>query len=362
MRFDPTIIISVLALAILGTVMVYSASAVKADRDFAGDGYYFFKRQLVFLAAGVLVMLACAAIPYRFWGVAAMPLVPVTLILLLLVLSPLGHTANNASRWFKIGPFSLQIAEFSKLVVAIYLARYLAGRGEEVSEDSRLLIKPLVIVAAMVALVAMEPDLGTAMYIGLMCLTMLFIGGVPVRVLGGLGLAAVPFVSYMIMAREFRVQRIKAFLDPWKEYEGSGFQLVQSFLAFGEGGLFGAGLGAGKSKLLFLPESHTDFILSVVGEELGFVGVSIVLALFAAIAVRGMKAAWAAPDQFGTLLAAGMTALVVLQALINAMVVLGLVPTKGLPLPFISYGGSSLLVSMAAMGVLLNVAARGREA
>lgn len=361
LRFDPTIVITVLALAILGTVMIYSASAVKADMAYAGDSYFFFKRQLVFLAAGLATMIACAAVPYRFWGAAAMPLVPATLLLLALVLTPVGHAANNANRWFRVGPVSLQIAEFAKLVVAVYLARYLAGRGDEIGTNARLLIKPLIAVALMVVLIAVEPDLGTAMFIGLLCLTMLFIGGVPVRIVTGLGLAAVPFVSYMVLARDFRVQRIKAFMDPWKEYDGPGFQLVQSFLAFGDGGLLGTGLGAGKSKLFFLPESHTDFILSVVGEEMGFIGVAAVLALFAVLAYRGMRAATMAPDRFGALLAAGITAMIVLQALINAMVVLGMVPTKGLPLPFISYGGSSLLVSMAAMGVLLNVAARGEE-
>jgi cell division protein FtsW len=206
--------------------------------------------------------------------------------------------------------------------------------------------------------VAKEPDLGTALFIVLLGCIMLFISGVPKRVLVGLGLASAPVIAYLIMAEQFRIQRIKAFLDPWKEYNGSGFQLVQSFVAFGDGGLFGAGLGGGKSKLFFLPESHTDFILAVIGEELGYLGVLLVLGFFAVLLIKGMRAATGAPDGFGAMLAAGLTLMLGIQALINCMVVLGLLPTKGLPLPFISYGGSSLITSMIAAGIILNVAGR----
>ncbi len=362
LRFDPVIVFTVLALAIMGTMMVYSASAVIADREYQGDEYHFLKRQSVFLALGIIIMVFLAMIPYEFWGNAVIPLLFISLASLSLVLTPLGHTANNASRWFKVGPVSLQVAEFTKVVVIMYLARYLAGRGEEVCINAKVLIRPMVILGIIVLLVAAEPDLGTAIFIGLLGCSMFFLAGVPIRILTGIGLAAVPIVTYMIVARDFRVQRIQAFLDPWKQYDGSGFQLVQSFLAFGDGGLFGTGLGAGRSKLLFLPESHTDFILSVIGEELGFVGVSIVLALFAMLIVRGMQIARAAPDPFGSLLASGLTLMIGLQVLINSMVALGLLPTKGIPLPFISYGGSSLLTSMVAVGILLNVAARGRPA
>ena len=359
LKLDPTIVIAVLALAVLGTVMIYSASAVRADREYGGDSYYFFKRQLVFLVTGVGVLLAAAAIPYGFWRKGIAPLLILTQFLLILVLTPLGHTANNASRWFKIGPVSLQIAEFAKLVVIIYLARYLSARQERVRCEFGVLVPPLVILALFFLLVAKEPDLGTAMFIVLLGGMMFFMSGVPKRILALFGLMSAPVAAYLIMARDFRVQRIKAFLDPWKEYDGPGFQLVQSFVAFGDGGLFGVGLGAGKSKLLFLPESHTDFILAVIGEELGFVGILAVLSLFAVIVIRGMKAANGAPDEFGAMLAAGLTMMIGVQALINGMVVLGLLPTKGLPLPFISYGGSSLITSMVAVGIVLNVAGKG---
>lgn len=361
LRLDPTLVIAVLALAILGTVMVFSASAVRADTEHGGDGYYYFKRQIFFLMVGIMALLAAAAVPYGVWEKSVIALLTITVLLLILVLTPLGHTANNASRWFRLGGVSLQIGEFAKLVVIMYMARYLSTRGDRLRTEPRLLIPPMAVLAVVFLLVAREPDLGTAIFIGMLGCLMLFMSGVPGRVLAGIAIASTPVVAYLIMAKDFRVQRIKAFLDPWQEYNGSGFQLIQSYVAFGDGGLFGTGLGAGKSKLFFLPESHTDFILAVIGEELGFIGVAIVMALFAVLIVKGMKVSSAAPDSFGALLGAGLTLMIGLQALINCMVVLGLLPTKGLPLPFISYGGSSLLTSMIAAGIILNLAGRSRE-
>ena len=358
LKFDPVIVIAVLALAVLGTVMIFSASAVRADREHAGDDYYYFKRQLVFLAVGVAVLLGAAVVPYGFWGKGIAPLLAITVFLLVMVLTPLGHTANNASRWFRLGPISLQIAEFAKLIIVVYFARYLSARGERIRTEKGVLIPPIIVLTVFFVLVAKEPDLGTALFIVLLGCTMLFMSGVPKRVLAGLGLVSTPVIAYLVLAEEFRVQRIKAFLDPWKEYHGSGFQLVQSFVAFGDGGLFGVGLGNGQSKLLFLPESHTDFILAVIGEELGFLGVLLVLGIFTMLIIKGMRAASTAPDGFGAMLAAGLTLMIGIQTVINCMVVVGLLPTKGLPLPFISYGGSSLMTSMIAAGIILNVAGR----
>ncbi len=362
LRLDPTLVIAVLALAILGTVIIFSASAVRADTEHGGDGYYYFKRQIFFLMVGILALVAGAAIPYEVWERSVVGLLALTVVLLVLVLTPLGHTANNASRWFRIGPISLQIGEFAKLVVVMYMARYLAARGERLRTEPRLIIPPLAVTCVVFFLVVKEPDLGTAMFIGMIVCAMLFISGVSWRVLTGISLASIPVITYLVLVKDFRVQRMKAFLDPWKEYDGSGFQLVQSYVAFGDGGLFGTGLGAGKSKLFFLPEAHTDFILAVIGEELGFLGVAAVLGLFAVLIIKGMKVSAAAPDSFGAMLGAGLTIMLALQALINCMVVLGLLPTKGLPLPFISYGGSSLLTSMIAAGILLNVAGRSKTA
>jgi cell division protein FtsW len=361
LRLDPTLVIAVLSLAILGTVMVFSASAVRADTEHGGDGYYYFKRQIFFLIVGIMALVVGAAIPYGIWEKSVIGLLALTVFLLVLVLTPLGHTANNASRWFRVGPLSLQIGEFAKLVVVMYMARYLATRGDRLRNDPKLIIPPMLVLGVVFLLVAKEPDLGTAMFIGMLGCAMLFISGVPGRILAGISIAFIPVIAYLIMVKDFRVQRMKAFLDPWKEYDGSGFQLVQSYVAFGDGGLFGTGLGAGKSKLFFLPESHTDFILAVIGEELGFIGVFIVLGLFAVLIVKGMKVSSSAPDSFGAMLGAGLTLMIGIQALINCMVVLGLLPTKGLPLPFISYGGSSLLTSMMAAGILLNVAGRSKE-
>ena len=362
LRLDPALVIAVLALAILGTVMVFSASAVRADTEHGGDGYYYFKRQIFFLIVGIMALVVGAAIPYGTWEKVVIGLLGVTVFLLILVLTPLGHTANSASRWFRFGPLSLQIGEFAKLVVVMYMARYLSERGDRLKTEPKLIIPPIAVMGVIFFLVAREPDLGTAMFIGLLGCSMLFLSGVPGRFLAGIAIASTPVITYLIMAKDFRMQRMKAFLDPWKEYDGSGFQLVQSYVAFGDGGLFGTGLGAGKSKLFFLPESHTDFILAVIGEELGFIGVIVVLSLFAVLIVKGMRVSSAAPDSFGALLGAGLTLMIGLQALLNCMVVLGLVPTKGVPLPFISYGGSSLLTSMIAAGILLNVAGRSKEA
>ncbi|MBN2719666.1 MAG: putative lipid II flippase FtsW [Proteobacteria bacterium] len=357
LRLDPVIVIAVLGLAILGIVMVFSASAIRADLEHADD-YFYFKRQLVFLLLGLLIMVGAAAVPYEFWGKGVIFLLAGTTLLLILVLTPLGHTANNATRWFRVGPVSLQIAEFAKLIVVVYFARYLSAREERIQSGWKVLIPPSIVLAGLFFLVAKEPDLGTALFIIMLGCTMLFIAGVPKKVLAVIGLTAAPVITYLIVSENFRIERIKAFLDPWKEYNGSGFQLIQSFVAFGNGGLFGVGFGEGKSKLLFLPESHTDFILAVIGEELGFAGVIAVLFLFGMFVVRGIWTALGAPDSFGTLLAAGLTLMIGIQAVINSMVVLGLLPTKGLPLPFISYGGSSLMTSMIAAGIILNVAGR----
>jgi len=359
-KIDPVIVITVLVLMVLGATMVYSASAVKASRDM-GDGGFFLKKQTVFGIAALLTMMIASMIPYGFWRTAVAPLLVLTVGLLVALIAGFGHTANNATRWFRIGPISLQIAEFAKLVVVMYMARYLSGREDEIRQNTKILIRPLIVLSIIIVLVASEPDLGTAIFIGLLGCAMIFVAGAPMRLFVGVGLVSAPAIAFMVIGEEFRLQRIRAFLDPWKEYDGPGFQLVQSFLAFGDGGILGTGLGGGKSKLLFLPESHTDFILAVVGEELGFVGVAVVLALFAVLVVRGLKVARDAPDSFGTLLASGLTLMVGLQALINSMVVLGLLPTKGMPLPFISYGGSSLLTSAAAVGILLNVAAQERS-
>ncbi len=358
-KMDAALIISVMVLVTLGVVMVYSASALNAAR-YTGDGAFFVKRQILFALIGLVVLVAASMIPYEFWKRSVIPMLLITIVLLAAVIGPLGHRANGASRWFRIGPFSLQVAEFAKLVVVMYMARYLGNRGELVQKEGIYLIRPLFVVSIMIVLVLMEPDLGTAIFIGLLAVCILFAAGVRISALVGLTLAALPVIVFLIAQVGFRMQRIKAFLNPWEEYNGPGFQLVQSFVAFGQGGLFGTGVGSGKSKLFFLPESHTDFILAVVGEELGFIGVAVTLSLFAVFLVQGMKAASKAPDPFGTLLAAGLTVMIGLQVLINCMVALGLLPTKGMPLPFVSYGGSSLIASMAAAGIVLNVSWAGR--
>jgi cell division protein FtsW len=352
---DHSLLIITIVLALVGLVMVFSASAVVAGNRFHDPGY-FLKRQLAWLAFGFLLLHLASHIDYVWWKRLSIPLLGLTVVLLVMVLIPsLGVSAKGARRWLRLGPISVQPAEIAKLVAVMYLAAYLAKKEDRLTGFLSGLAPALLVIGVLGGLVLLEPDLGTVVVMGSVAIGLLFLGGARLSHLLSLGLCAVPAVLVLVLSSSYRRQRLMTFLAPWKDASDAGFQITQSFLAFGSGGLFGVGLGEGKQKLFFLPEAHTDFVLALVGEELGLVGTGVIILLFALFAIRGFQVAARARMPFGRYLGMGITLLIGVQALINACVVTGLLPTKGLTLPFVSYGGSSLVTCMFGVGILLNI-------
>ncbi len=347
-----------LALCLIGAVMVFSASAITAREEY-GNGYTFLLRQVVWLAIGIVGRFALLYMDYRKLRQPRVIFSGLSLTLLLLVLVFFLDRSHATHRWIRVGPLSLQPSELAKLVVIFYLAWFMeirrAPRGVGINDPFRSLLPILGVLLLVVGLVVAEPDMGTACMISLIAFVMLFVSGLSLRYVAGGILAALPAVYLLIVRVPYRLQRVQTFFSPGSDPQGHGFQLLQSLIAVGSGGFSGVGLMESRQKLFFLPEAHTDFIFSVICEEVGFIGAAVVLGLFAAYGWRGFVAAMKAPDQFGRLLAAGITTMVVGQALVNLSVVLGLLPTKGIPLPFVSYGGSSLLGMLLATGVLLNI-------
>lgn len=352
---DHTLLVITIVLALIGLVMVFSASAVVAGSRFHDEGY-FLKRQIVWLALGFLLMQVLSRIDYVWWKRLAIPLLGVTTLLLVLVLVPsIGVAAKGGRRWLHVGPVLVQPAELAKLVLLVYVAAYLAKREETITRFWSGLLPPLLVFGVVGGLVLLERDLGTVVIMGLTVMGLLFLGGARVAHLLGLSVAGLVAMTVLVVGSSFRLQRVMVFLAPWKDPTNAGFQITQSFLAFGHGGVFGVGLGEGRQKLFFLPEAHTDFVLALVGEELGLLGTASIILLFALFVIRGFYIAARARMPFGRYLGMGITLLIGVQALINASVVTGLVPTKGLTLPFVSYGGSSLATCMAGVGMLLNI-------
>lgn len=352
---DRSVLAVAVVLALVGLVMVFSASAIVAGNRFH-DSIYFLKRHLAWLAFGFLLLHASSRLDYTVWRKMALPILGVTFVLLILVLIPsLGVVAKGARRWLRLGPISVQPAEMVKLVVVLYLASYLTKKEERITEFSTGFLPPLLIVGLLAGLVLLQPDLGTVVVVGLVTLGLLFLAGARLAHLFGLVPFVLPAVAVLIWKSPYRLQRLMTFLDPTKDPTGAGFQVNQSFLAFGSGGLFGVGLGEGEQKLFFLPEAHTDFVLALAGEELGLVGTSAIMLCYAALVLKGFQIAARAREPFGRYLALGITLLIGLQALINAGVVTGMLPTKGLTLPMVSYGGSSLMVNLLAIGILLSI-------
>ena len=348
-------------LALVGLVMVFSASAIVAGNRFQDPGF-FLKRQIAWLAFGFVLMQLASRIDYTLWKKLAIPMLACMLLLLALVLVPsLGVSAKGARRWLRIGPLSVQPAEMVKLVAVIFMAAYLTRKGDKITLFRDGLLPALIVIGLLSGLVLLEPDLGTVLVLGLVTVGMCFLAGARISHLLALGLCAIPIVLGLVLGSSYRRQRLMTFLAPWKDASDAGFQITQSFLAFGSGGPFGVGLGEGKQKLYFLPEAHTDFVLALVGEELGFIGTAVVTLLFAFFVWRGFQIAARARVPFGRYLGMGITLLIGGQALVNAAVVTGLLPTKGLTLPFVSYGGSSLVVSLMGVGILLSIS-RDRHA
>jgi cell division protein FtsW len=350
-----------ITLALVGLVMMFSASAVMAGKKF-DDSWYYLKRQLVWLTFGLILLHVTSRIDYIWWRRLSFPLLGLITVLLVMVLFPsIGEAKHGARRWLQLGPISVQPAEMAKLIVVIYLAGYLSRKEDRLQDFSSGLLPPLLMIGILCGLVLREPDLGTVVVIGLVTGGLLFVGGARLSHLSSVALCAIPVGLALILTSGYRLPRLLTFLDPGRDPLNAGHQITQSFLAFGSGGLFGVGLGEGKQKLLFLPEPHTDFVLALVGEELGFVGTCVIILLFAVFVVRGFQIATRARTPFGRYLGVGITTLIGIQALINACVATGLLPTKGLTLPFVSYGGSSLVVSLTGVGMLLSIS-RDRQA
>jgi cell division protein FtsW len=354
------ILLMAVALTCFGVVMVYSASSVMAVKKFH-DGFYFLKRQSLYALLGFSAMTCAMLIDYEKWRKYAVPLLFGCMILLVLVFVPgIGGAAKGASRWIRLPGFNLQPSELAKVALILYMAYSIDKKQEKVRFFSTGFLPYMVLLAVLLGLLLKQRDMGAAMTMVSVAILMLFAAGTRPRYILGMVVLALPFVCYLVMTESYRLRRIKAFLDPWQDPTDSGFQIIQSWLAFGNGGVIGQGLGEGKQKLFYLPEAHTDFILSVVGEELGLIGVLVIAAMFFLLVQRGIRVALYAKDDFGRFLAFGIVVLLGIEAFVNMGVVTGLLPTKGLALPFISYGGSSLIVSLFAVGVLLNVSSRMR--
>ncbi len=352
---DHMLLFVTLTLALVGLVMVFSASAIVAGNRFQ-DPEFFLKRQIAWLGFGFLLMHLTSRIDYQLWRKLSIPILIGMLVLLVMVLVPsLGVAAKGARRWLRLGPISIQPAEMAKLVTVMYLAAYVTRKADKLTLFRSGLLPALIVVGLLSGLVLLEPDLGTVVVMGLATVALLFLGGARIAHLVSLGLCAIPVALVLVLGSSYRRQRLMTFLAPWKDASDAGFQITQSFLAFGSGGPFGVGLGQGKQKLFFLPEAHTDFVLALVGEELGLAGTVTVILLFAIFVWRGFHIAARARMPFGKFLGMGITLLIGIQALVNAAVVTGLLPTKGLTLPFVSYGGSSLVVSFVGVGMLLNI-------
>jgi cell division protein FtsW len=353
-RPDFVLLGATLALLVLGVLMVFSASAVYASEKF-GQPSMFLARQLVWAALGLGGMFVMLHLNYQRLCQPTVVFPALCVVFVLLVAVLFLDPSHSARRWIRWGMFSMQPAEFAKLVLISFLGYFLQRRRHAIDDVPGTLLPAAFITLVLFGLVVVEPDLGTAAVLGLVAGTMFFAAGMRLRYLAYLALASLPVVYFFIVRVPYRVARVRAFLDPYSDPQGTGFQTIQSLLAVGSGGLVGVGFMDGKQKLFYLPEAHTDFIYAVVAEELGLIGAALTVILFGVIGWRGLRIAARSQDRLAQLLAVGLTTMIVGQALINLSVVLGLVPTKGIPLPFISYGGSSVLVMLLGVGLLLNI-------
>lgn len=359
--YDHTILVLAVALTCFGMVMVYSSSSVMALGKYQ-DGFYFLKRQGLFAAAGFVLLAGLMRVDYHHLrSVAVLGLFCSAVALLLVLVPGVGVEVNGASRWIRLPGFNFQPAEAVKLTMVCYVAHSLAKKQDKLKTFTLGILPYMIVLALLLVLLLLQPDLGSALTLAIVAGLMLMAAGTRISHLFYILLLSLPFLYYAVWHVAYRRRRIMAFLDPWQDPTNTGFQIIQSLIAFGRGGIFGNGLGEGKQKLYYLPEAHTDFIFSVVGEELGFAGVLVITAMFLMLVIRGFRIALQAPDDFGRHLAFGITTLLGLEAFMNIGVVMGLLPTKGMALPFVSYGGTSLLVTMAAVAILLNISSQTRE-
>jgi cell division protein FtsW len=356
------LVATVAVLVTIGVVMVLSASSVVSLTDY-GNAWHFFIRQLVWTAVGVIAFVLVVRFDYHKWSHAVMPLLIVSGVLLAIVLVPkIGIYVGGSRRWLGIGQWRFQPSELAKLALLLFAADLLSRRAHEVDDPRRVLKPLLLVVVGFGALVCLEPDLDSAVIMAVLVGTIMVAGGLRYRHLALVAGSGVALAAILAIAAPYRRARVLTFLDPTGDSSNTGYQMLQSLIATGSGGIDGVGLGAGRAKWLFLPNAHTDFIFAVIGEELGLIGTLTVLGLFVAFAVLGIRTALRAPDRFGMLLAAGVTVWVVAQAAVNIGGVIGMLPVSGIPLPFVSFGGSSLLFTMVAAGILANVARQSRSA
>ena len=354
LKSDKVLFLATLLLVCSSVVMVYSASAVLAMNRF-NQPYFFLIKQAMWAVLGLAAMSIAMRFDYRNYRQPSFIWLALGVVVFALVAVLFGPPINGSRRWFGVGGFGVQPSELAKLSAIFFIAALLERRMERIDEIPYALVPIAVVVAGLIGLILLEPDLGTAMTVLLIAATMVFVAGIGYRYVVGAFLCGLPVVYFILMGAAYRRRRLMAFWDPWSDPLGDGFQVIQSLIAVGSGGVLGRGFMTGVQKLFYLPEPHTDFIFAVIGEEFGLIGTTFVLLCFAVIAWRGLKIATEAPDRFGAFLAVGLTTMIVVQALFNISVVLGLVPTKGIPLPFVSSGGSSLLISLLGMGILLNV-------
>ena len=352
---DFIIFFAVITLLGIGVIMVYSSSAVSAYVNFQ-DSYYFLKRQLVWVSLGLIAMLITMNIDYHVWQKLAKPFMLVTFILLILVLVPgLGRVVNGARRWLGFGSLYMQPSEIAKLSMVLFCASSLSLRQDKITSFIKGVVPQLLVLLVVFGLILKEPDLGTALAIGGTVFVLLFTAGAKLSHLSMLAITGIVGIIIAIIVEPYRMKRLLAFSDPWADPLDTGYHIIQSLYAIGSGGLFGVGLGRSREKFLYLPEPHTDFIFAILGEELGLIGTLTVIVLFFLFAWRGFKVAISAPDIFGSLMAAGIMTMIIMQALMNIAVVTASMPVTGIPLPFLSFGGSALIFTLSGVGILLNI-------
>ncbi len=355
------IIIPVLILIGIGVVMVYSSTALKSTREY-GSGFHYLWSHLFTVFVGLITMIFLSKVDYQRFRPLVVLMLIISLILLALVFMPgIGLSANGARRWIRLWFTTFQPSELVKITMVLFLADYMAKNIQRMKDFRYGIMIPAGVMIAFQGIIMFQPDFGAVMSLGILTTGLLFLGGARLSHIGALLLLLLPASYILIISSAYRMKRMLSFLDPWQDSLDSGFQLVQSFLAFGRGSVFGVGIGSSKQKLFFLPEVHTDFIFSLIGEEIGLIGVLAVLGVFLWLFMKGIRVAMRIDDPFSYYLTIGLTMMISTQAIINFAVSTGLMPTKGLPLPFISYGGSALLINMAAIGILMNISRRNEN-
>jgi cell division protein FtsW len=357
-RPDPWLWLPATALLLLGLLMVLNTTYF-LGLEKTGDAFHFFKLHLAHIAVGGVALAVLSQFSINGLRRLVMPLGILAVVMVIALYIPgLGLVRGGARRWLRIGPVVTEPCEVVKFALVFFLAAYLSKRQDRMRDFMRGPLPAFLIVGPVALLVLKQPDFGSTVMIAVLLFVMLYAAGAELKHLGATGAAAMCVLLVQMVAKSYRMRRLTAFIDPWQTARGAGFQLIQSFIALGAGGGWGVGLGAGRQKMFYLPQAHTDFVFAVVGEEFGIAGATVVIALFCMILLRGMRIAHDEPDSFASLLAVGLTSLLSLQALINMAVVIGMIPTKGLPLPFLSYGGTAIVMAMAALGAMLALGRR----